>query len=568
MNYMNLCEFLEDNKDGFSIDGKDYIDKGFQRIYQIYTCKRRTALLITNILTELNVHSADTRTGILIEIDFDTPALRKINVKKDKKTKKYSHAKNAKVSSFYDLRSLLGNRNVLIAMSGTFNDGVNSELFKLIDIDIVRLVVLNALRWSIKERSSGKFHHYDSSFKDMKYGEDIVSYVYRSDVHTLMGIIKYCFSILKRSSREMFEPMYKNLIFGSKKEVLDYESAIKIELSKIHKIKKEDEIDTDKSEFKLSLPVNHKLTPDDVNRISKSADKLSQCIDIEILSAIRKNLGNYKDYFIFVKMWKLIENTSDDNKERFSKFIEGLLNYCSMYNVNTTKLLSFIKLFNESSKKMEEFLDYLFDNKHLFEYIGGAHNYYKYNVVEYIDYYIHVASLRDNGVQCPFYPEDLRTSMDDAFALEVEKHYTNKDVKLKSFYENNDKVKCIFKKYPKSGSVAIKSTNYIIKLPMEGNDFVIEGATLKHCAAIYRDLVCKGKTLVLFLRYKNSTDVPLYTIEVNVNDNKLVQVAGEYNIELNPCSDEEACEALVKFCKEYDLDFSELKYFDKFLDKK
>ena len=160
--------------------------------------------------------------------------------------------------------------------------------------------------------------------------------------------------------------------------------------------------------------------------------------------------------------------------------------------------------------------------------------------------------------------------MDDVFALKIKKQYANEESfdKLNLFYESNDKVKRIFKKYPTVSSKNIKGTNYIIKLPMSNNDFVVEGATLKHCASIYYDLVRDGKTLVLFMRHKDNPDTPLYTIEVNVNDNKLVQVSGEYNMDLNPYSDEEACKALVKFCNTHKLDFSNLKYFDKFLDEK
>lgn len=570
MNYMSLCEFLEDNKEGFSIEGKKYIDKAFQRIYQIYSYKRRTALLITERVFEENVHSADMYGGILIEIDFDTPSLRKINVKMDKKTKRYKPHRNSRVSGFVEERSIYGNKVVLNTLVGKFGNKVNYEILRLLDIDILRLITLNTLRWCISIHSSRLLNDelFDSA---MKNGEDLTSCTMCIDsIDVMIDIIRYCFEEEEQSARDMFDIMYKGFLLNDKKGSLEFESSLKIELSKMKKTKKSKEASPEENNF--MLPVNHEFKPDEVSLISKSIEKLSEYTKMETLITIRTNLYSDSEFFIFVKMWKLIENTSELNKKRFGKFIEGCFIHYNTHSSSTKKLVKFINIFKGSSKKMEEFLDYLYDNKHLFKNIGGSPsiNYYKYTVIEYLDYYIHVHNLRDNGINQPFYPENLIKSMDDAFALKVKKNYANEGSfdKLNLFYESNDKVKRIFKKYPTVSSKNIKGTNFIIKLPMSNNDFVVEGATLKHCASIYYALVCDGKTLVLFMRHKDTPDTPLYTIEVNVNDNKLVQVSGEYNMDLNPYSDEEACKALVKFCNTHKLDFSNLKYFDKFLDEK
>ena len=577
MNYTNLCDFLEDNKDGFSVNGKKYINNVSQRIYQMYANKRNTALLIIDIVTETNVHSANMYGGTLIEINFEVPLIYKINVKMDKKTKKYSPSKNVRVSSFHNATGLYGNRVVLNALSGTMCTGINGGIFELLDIESLRLMTLSTLRWFIGRNSEPDKIFKDDVLKDMNLGEDLTSYISRVDnVNTLSSIIRYCNSAeIKQSSRDIFDMMYKGYLFESKngypskdkKDSLEFESTVKIELSKIKKPiieKKNKNLTSSRTDISLSLPVNHGLKPDEVNLINNSFNKLSQYIKLEKLLAIRDNLNlyNHSELFIFVKMWKLIENTSEYNKERFGKFIEGCFdsdNYFSSFSVSSTsKLLNFIPLLQGSSKKIEEFLEYLYNNKHLFKCIGGhTKYYYKYSIIEYIDYYIHVHNLRVNGINHPFYPENLIKSMDDAFAIKVKKRYSDEksSEKLNSFYKDNDKVKRIFKKYPDNYSVNIKGTKYMIKLPMSNKDFVVEGATLKHCASIYYDLVRDGKTLVLFMRHKDTPDTPLYTIEVNVNDNKLVQVSGEYNMDLNPYSDEEACKALVKFCNTHKLDF-------------
>lgn len=566
MNYMNLCEFLEDNKEGFSIEGKKYIDKAFQRIYQIYSYKRRTALLITERVFEENVHSADMYGGILIEIDFDTPSLRKINVKMDKNTRRYRPYRNSKVSGFVEERGIYGNKAVLNTLVGKFEGNDNYEILRLLDIDILRLIILNTLRWCLS-RYNNEILNNELFNSTMETGEDFTSYIMRTDSILLIDIIRYCFEEDHQSARDMFDIMYKGFLFNDKKGSLEFESSIKIELSKVKKVRKSKE-STEENNF--MLPMNHEFKPDEVSLISKSIENLSEYTKMETLIDIRTSLYSDSEFFIFVRMWKLIENTSERNKKRFGKFIESCFIHYNTHSSSTKKLIKFINILKGSSKKMEEFLDYLYYNKHPFKNTVGSLKYYKYTVIEYIDYYIHVHNLRSNGINQPYYPENLIKSMDDAFALKIKKNYANEESfdKLNLFYESNDKVKRIFKKYPTVSSKNIKGTDYIIKLPMSNNDFVVEGATLKHCASIYYDLVRDEKTLVLFMRHKDNPDTPLYTIEVNVNDNKLVQVSGEYNMDLNPYSDEEACKALVKFCNTHKLDFSNLKYFDKFLDKK
>lgn len=192
MNYMSLCEFLEDNKEGFSIEGKKYIDKAFQRIYQIYSYKRRTVLLITERVFEENVHSADKYGGILIEIDFDTPSLRKINVKMDKKTKRYKPHKNSRVSGFVEERGIYGNKAVLNTLVGKFEGNVNYEILRLLDIDILRLITLNTLRWCLSRYNNEILN--DELFNStMETGEDFTSYIMRTDSILLIDIIRYCF---------------------------------------------------------------------------------------------------------------------------------------------------------------------------------------------------------------------------------------------------------------------------------------------------------------------------------------------------------------------------------------
>lgn len=109
---------------------------------------------------------------------------------------------------------------------------------------------------------------------------------------------------------------------------------------------------------------------------------------------------------------------------------------------------------------------------------------------------------------------------------------------------------------------------YTISLPQCEIDFINEGYELNHCASTYYDIVCDREALVFFLRDSSKPEEPLYTIETDTKFTRIIQVSGKFNVDLNPYTDEPACLVLVDFCKRFFLDFSNLKYFGKFLDKK
>ena len=104
-------------------------------------------------------------------------------------------------------------------------------------------------------------------------------------------------------------------------------------------------------------------------------------------------------------------------------------------------------------------------------------------------------------------------------------------------------------------------------LPMTSGEFIKEGADLKHCASIYFNIVKSGKAIVLMLRSNKDIDKPLYTIEIDPDFNKVIQVSGKYDIEISNDDDPKAVEALISFCKDNNLDFSEIKNLKEFVPK-
>lgn len=58
--------------------------------------------------------------------------------------------------------------------------------------------------------------------------------------------------------------------------------------------------------------------------------------------------------------------------------------------------------------------------------------------------------------------------------------------------------------------------NYLIRLPVDGNEIQQEGLTLHHCVGGYAYSHESGATTIMFLRKKSEPDKPFYTIEVEI----------------------------------------------------
>lgn len=73
-----------------------------------------------------------------------------------------------------------------------------------------------------------------------------------------------------------------------------------------------------------------------------------------------------------------------------------------------------------------------------------------------------------------------------------------------------------------------ESDKYLIRVPNELEEITKEGMALYHCVGSYLNTHANGRTNIIFLRKKESPDIPFYTIEVDVMD-RVVQIHGSHN---------------------------------------
>jgi len=88
---------------------------------------------------------------------------------------------------------------------------------------------------------------------------------------------------------------------------------------------------------------------------------------------------------------------------------------------------------------------------------------------------------------------------------------------------------------------------FTVVVPLSSKDIIKEGASLNHCVASYVNKVLKEETYIMFMRYKETRDESLITLELQ--NGCIVQAKGSYNRAL---TDEEK-KFLVTYCKQKNL---------------
>lgn len=312
-----------------------------------------------------------------------------------------------------------------------------------------------------------------------------------------------------------------------------------------------------------------------------STDGMSEK-DVASLYASKKNLMSFIeeeniDYIIkgnrnlFCKWEPLFNSVSRDHKKLLNDFITRLRGECQyseytlIYNLKTV-----VNYVDGSSKKLEEFLDYYKYLKESYlikrELINGDVCNDR-QLVEYLDYMRHALAVRESGIKLPLFSKNVMLMMENGFSIRNDEY-------CEDFGTSNYKIKYAYSKtimnhvFGDEYNEPLNLGKYTISLPQCEIDFINEGYELNHCVSTYYDIVCDREALVFFLRDSSKPEEPLYTIETDPKFTRIIQVSGKFNVDLNPYTDEPACLALVDFCKRFFLDFSNLKYFDKFLDNK
>jgi hypothetical protein len=65
--------------------------------------------------------------------------------------------------------------------------------------------------------------------------------------------------------------------------------------------------------------------------------------------------------------------------------------------------------------------------------------------------------------------------------------------------------------------------DYTVVLPTKGQDLVKEGVEMHHCVGGYVDKVADGRTLIVFIRHKDTPDQCYITAQINPADGSLGQ---------------------------------------------
>lgn len=305
--------------------------------------------------------------------------------------------------------------------------------------------------------------------------------------------------------------------------------------------------------------------------------------EMYVYDRIRVNDMSEIDHLDDLVYHKDLKNVNDIDKNRSNKLLFDLA-----FNMSTTYYIDYrfyldgymrdmmMDLIDNKnaairrSKKLEEFLDYYKYLKESYlikrELINGDVCNDR-QLLEYLDYMRHALSIRESGIKLPLFSKNVMLMMENGFSIRNDEYcedFETSNYKLKYTYSKTTMNHVFGGEY----NEPLNLGKYTISLPQCEIDFINEGYELNHCASTYYDIVCDREALVFFLRDSSKPEEPLYTIETDTKFTRIIQVSGKFNVDLNPYTDEPACLALVDFCKRFFLDFSNLKYFDKFLDKK
>ena len=89
------------------------------------------------------------------------------------------------------------------------------------------------------------------------------------------------------------------------------------------------------------------------------------------------------------------------------------------------------------------------------------------------------------------------------------------------------KIRKIMESMTGIAAIDMKTDNFVIVLPKDGDDLKHEGSMLHHCVGTYADKVARGLTMILFVRKVDHPEVPYFTMEWR--DNEIKQLRGKHN---------------------------------------
>lgn len=212
------------------------------------------------------------------------------------------------------------------------------------------------------------------------------------------------------------------------------------------------------------------------------------------------------------------------------------LDWCTAHNVDPGNLRRIVRLLNISVHQAVEYLERVRVSQ-CFIPKSAVIEWYDYlNAAENIQ-----ADLSDKTVR---YPSSLKREHDRAsFKYQVIKD-KNKEERFRK----------ICKEYGETYSY--ESEKYQIVAPKDMQDLFEEGRRLNHCVGTYADRIAEGRTCVCFIRKKENPDQPYFTVEIAPDEERVRQIHGLSNRNVDRTRDHELYQFLKKWAKAKQINIS------------
>lgn len=558
---------------GVSIKDKEFFvldyDNNVSDVYIIERRKYHTSFLILNKIDCMNVHKITRQDGLLLTIDLMKGIVSVAKYKVSKNNKKtYELNKRTKVITMSNTREMTEiNKNRKLLGSLLF-DG-HRLFFKNLDNDSLILLLLNLVEnrdssyylSQIKRNIRNKYYNDESNEIEGLPETDLLTYLTENIEDTYINFLHS--AGLSYDRRIDLRNIFGGLLSEDNGKN-NRESALKVKYSQ-EKLSKEND--------KNSLLHYLNLDGADGKTISKCTTAildLTEKLGRQVLGYMLRELAKPEK---LLRVYDIVRGLDDKHVLIFKDYMSTTM-ICSL-GYRQRLLFEALFMMEGSTKRVEQFLD--FYNEMANTYGPTSASYARFVpeiLVPYLDYFIFI-NKNKSVADLPVYPKNLPMAFIDGFESQkrVDEMKNSSDSSLIWTYSGNFRLTDLFNipikdvENTKENKVLKINREFSMVLPMTSGEFIKEGADLKHCASIYFNIVKSGKAIVLMLRSNKDIDKPLYTIEIDPDFNKVIQVSGKYDIEISNDDDPKAVEALISFCKDNNLDFSEIKNLKEFVPK-
>lgn len=556
---------------GVSIKDKEFFvldyDNNVSDVYIIERRKYHTSFLILNKIDCMNVHKITRQDGLLLTIDLMKGIVSVAKYKVSKNNKKtYELNKRTKVITMSNTREMTEiNKNRKLLGSLLF-DG-HRLFFKNLDNDSLILLLLNLVEnrdssyylSQIKRNIRNKYYNDESNEIEGLSETDLLTYLTENIEDTYINFLHS--AGLSYDRRIDLRNIFGGLLSEDNGKN-NRESALKVKYSQ-EKLSKEND--------KNSLLHYLNLDGADGKTISKCTTAildLTEKLGRQVLGYMLRELAKPEK---LLRVYDIVRGLDDKHVLIFKDYMSTTM-ICSL-GYRQRLLFEALFMMEGSTKRVEQFLD--FYNEMANTYGPTSASYARFVpeiLVPYLDYFIFI-NKNKSVADLPVYPKNLPMAFIDGFESQkrVDEMKNSSDSSLIWTYSGNFRLTDLFNipikdvENTKENKVLKINREFSMVLPMTSGEFIKEGADLKHCASIYFNIVKLGKAIVLMLRSNKDIDKPLYTIEIDPDFNKVIQVSGKYDIEISNDDDPKAVEALISFCKDNNLDFTEIKSLKEFV---